>query len=117
MKPRIALAILIGLAGMLLTLNAATPAPGEFTACGTWADRVFGPTSGSDPGACIRVLFEDVADGLSRGKSWRGTPFQLGGKTYSHGLAFNSTKHLLVHLGRPGERFTAEVEIFEPDSG
>jgi len=64
----------------------------------------------------LELLYEDASEGITRGKSWRGTPFQIGDKTYTHGLAFNSTKHLLVVLGRPAERFTAEVGLENNDS-
>jgi alpha-galactosidase len=63
----------------------------------------------------LKLLYEDVADGVTRSRSWRGTPFQLGDKTYSHGLAFNSTKHILVDLGKPGRQFSAEVGLENND--
>ncbi|MEN6338101.1 MAG: alpha-galactosidase, partial [Phycisphaerales bacterium] len=63
----------------------------------------------------LEALYQDAADGISRGQSWRGTPYQLGDKTYAHGLAFNSTKHLLVVLDRPAERFTADVGLENND--
>jgi len=64
----------------------------------------------------LELLYEDASEGITRGKSWRGTPFQIGDKTYTNGLAFNSTKHLLVVLGRSAERFTAEVGLENNDS-
>ncbi|MBU3666453.1 MAG: hypothetical protein FGM15_11350 [Chthoniobacterales bacterium] len=63
----------------------------------------------------LELLFEDASGGVSRHRSWRGTPFQLGEKTYANGLAFNSTKHFRVVLGRPAERFTAEVGLENND--
>ncbi len=63
----------------------------------------------------MELVFEDAADQVSRGRSWRGTPFQLGPKTYTNGLAFNATKHLRVRLGQPGERFTAEIGLENND--
>ncbi|MGE5293606.1 MAG: alpha-galactosidase, partial [Solirubrobacterales bacterium] len=64
----------------------------------------------------MEILFQDTTDGISREKSWRGTPYQIGDKTYTNGIAFNSTKHLLVVLDRPAERFTAEVGLENNDS-
>ncbi|UCG59083.1 MAG: NPCBM/NEW2 domain-containing protein, partial [Phycisphaerales bacterium] len=63
----------------------------------------------------LRLLFEDTTEGITRGKSWRGTPFQLGEKTYTNGLAFNSTKHLEVVLDRPAEQFVADVGLENND--
>jgi alpha-galactosidase len=89
--------------------------PHEFVACQQWVERVFGAAPTGTNVAYLKLLFEDVADGITRGRSWRGTPYQLGDKTYSHGLAFNATKHLLVHLGRPADRFSAEVGLENND--
>ena len=89
--------------------------PQEFATTVTWCDRVFSKTSQPSSPAYLKILFEDAHDGVSRGKSWRGTPFQLGEKVYAHGLAFNSIKHILVHLGRPAERFTADVGLENND--
>lgn len=72
-------------------------------------------TAPSARSAGLKVLYADVAEPLVRGRSWRGTPFQLGKKTYAHGLAFNSTKHILVRLSQPGERFTADVGLENND--
>ncbi len=92
-----------------------TPQTNELRAARDWADRVFALTGKAAPAAWLKVVKEDVHDGLTRGKSWRGTPFMLGEKTYTHGLAFNSVKQILVHLGRPGERFTADVGLENND--
>ena len=103
---------------LLLTATAAqsvTPFPAEFDACRRWVEQVFGGAKKSAPPACLKVLHEDVADAMTRGKSWRGSPYMLGEKTYSHGIAFNSVKHLLVRLGRPAERFTADVGLENND--
>jgi alpha-galactosidase len=81
-------------------------------------DRWIAPLLGQAepaPRPHLEILFQDAADGISRGKSWRGTPFQLGDKTYDNGVAFNSTKHLLVVLDRPAERFVAEVGLENND--
>jgi alpha-galactosidase len=56
-----------------------------------------------------------VSDAVSRGQSWRGTPYRLGDKTYTNGLGFNSTKHLLAVLGQPAERFVADVGLENND--
>ncbi len=94
---------------------AVTPQPGEFLACRAWSDRVFATSAGAPSSPYLKLLYQDVADGVSRGRSWRGTPFQLGQKTYAHGLAFNSTKYILVHLGKPAQRFTADVGLENND--
>ena len=91
-----------------------TPQAGEIFACRQWADRIFGPTTNAAT-ACLKLLYADVAEDITRGRSWRGTPYQLGEKTYSHGIAFNSTKHLLVRLGQPAERFTADIGLENND--
>lgn len=89
-----------------------TPA---FATCRHWTDLVFGAAPAGTNVACLKLMFEDVTDGITRGRSWRGTPYQLGDKTYAHGLAFNATKHLLVRLDRPATRFTAEVGLENND--
>ncbi|MEW6071821.1 MAG: NPCBM/NEW2 domain-containing protein [Planctomycetota bacterium] len=65
--------------------------------------------------AHIEALFEDADDGLTWDRSWRGTPFQIGERGYAHGLALNATKHLRVYVGRPVERFVAEVGLENND--
>jgi alpha-galactosidase len=92
-----------------------TPAPGEFAACNTWFEQLFGPRDPQRDPPCLRIAHEDVTDGVTRGRSWRGTPLQLADKTYTHGIAFNSTKHIQVLLGRPARRFTAEVGLENND--
>ncbi|MFI5381144.1 MAG: alpha-galactosidase [Tepidisphaerales bacterium] len=103
------------LAALALPVWAVSPQASELRAAGEWADRVFGLADKPAPRAYLKVVQEDVHDGLTRGKSWRGTPFMLGEKVYAHGLAFNSIKQILVHLGRPGERFTADVGLENND--
>jgi alpha-galactosidase len=61
------------------------------------------------------MLQEDVADSVSLGRSWRGTPFQISEKTYSHGLAFNANKTIGIYLDRPGGRFTSDIGIENND--
>ncbi|MEN6428274.1 MAG: alpha-galactosidase [Phycisphaerales bacterium] len=94
--------------------QAVVPQPEEFDLRCRWMD---GLVSESQPASRphLELLFEDAADGMSRGKSWRGTPYQLGEKTYTNGLAFNSTKHLLVVLDRPADRFIADVGLENND--
>jgi alpha-galactosidase len=94
---------------------AVSPQAGEFSACGSWWDRVFGSPQQAESSSWIKLLYQDVADGVTRGRSWRGTPFQLGDKTYSHGIAFNSTKYLLIHLGKPARQFQAEIGLENND--
>jgi len=105
----------LALLGWLPGAAAVTPQPSEFLAAGSWFDAVFAPGAEHRPGAGLKILYEDAADAVTRGASWRGTPFQLGDKTYSHGLAFNSTKRILVRLGRPARRFTAEIGLENND--
>lgn len=94
--------------------QAVSPQPEEFHL----RHQCIGPLFGRTEQAIaphLELLYEDVSEGISRGKSWRGTPYQLGDKTYSHGLGFNSTKHLLVVLGQPTERFVADVGLENND--
>jgi alpha-galactosidase len=91
-----------------------TPSPSELESARAWWNSTFAMSNPSAPGQ-IEVVFEDVADGLTRGQSWRGTAFQLGDKAYTHGLAFNANKNVLVRLGQPAERFTAEVGLENND--
>lgn len=93
---------------------AVTPSAEEMTLRRQWLEAAFGAESPTNRPS-LTLLYEDAADAVTRGKSWRGTPFQLGDQTYAHGLAFNSTKHLRVRLGQPGERFTAEVGLENND--
>lgn len=108
-----AIALLI-VASAPIVSHAVTPSAGEFASCRQWADQVAG-TAKSPRAVGLKVLYADVSEPLVRGRSWRGTPFQLGEKTYTHGLAFNSTKHILVRLGQPVERFTADVGLENND--
>ena len=107
--------VLLVLVLAALPVGAVTPQPGEFLACGQWADRLLATAEQATNAAFLKILYEDAPDAVTRGRSWRGTPFQLGETTYTHGLAFNSTKHLLVHLDRPAERFTAQVGLENND--
>lgn len=102
-------------AGMVPAAIAATPTPEEFRLCQSWLNRVFSAGESSAP-AFVEVVYEDTPETIARTRSWRGTPFQLGEKTYANGLAFNSTKHIVVHLGKPARRFTAEIGIENNDS-
>ena len=110
-EPTLAIILLSCLAG---SSRAVSPEPEEFGARDTWVNQIFAPTNGASS-PHLKLLYEDVADGVTRGRSWRGTPFQLGEKSYAHGLAFNSTKHILVDLGKPARRFTAEVGLENND--
>src|ERR1035437_9822035 len=101
--------LVLALASWLSTAGAVTSQPEELLACKTWTESVFSAGSEAGSGAFLKLLYADVADGVARMRSWRGTPFQLGEKTYTNGLAFNATKHILVHLGKPARRFTADL--------
>ena len=93
---------------------AVTPTPGEMQLRDRWVGSVFEPQSPKSRPS-MKLLYEDAAEGIFRGRSWRGTPFQLGDKNYTHGIAFNSTKHLLIRLGEPGDRFSADVGLENND--
>jgi alpha-galactosidase len=106
--------VVTGCIWLTATLSAVTPRPDEFALRNEQFNGLFGRTPATSR-AHLEILFEDVADGISRGKSWRGTPFQIGSRKYDHGLAFNSTKHLRVVLGAPGDQFQAEVGLENND--
>src|SRR5512140_3751171 len=114
MKTQGWLAGLVLLAGVV-ACGGAAPTQSEFAACNSWFESVFGAAGTNGERPYLKRLFQDAADGVTRSRSWRGTPFQLGDKTYAHGLAFNSTKQLLVHLGSPAQRFTAEIGLENND--
>ena len=107
--------LVLALTGLLSTASAVTPQPEEMLACKTWSDSVFSAGGEAGGGAFLKLLYEDAADEIARVRSWRGTPFQLGEKTYTNGLAFNATKHILVHLGKPARRFTADIGLENND--
>src|SRR5262245_7798843 len=93
---------------------AVTPTADEMRLRDMWVNSIFaGPASADRPS--LKLIYEDAPEAITRGRSWRGTPFQIGEKVYSHGLAFNSTKRLLVRLGEPGERFVADIGLENND--
>lgn len=102
-------------AGWVLATQAVSPLPQDFVTRNRWVDRALGDDQTNRAEPSLKLLYEDVADGVTRGHSWRGTPFQLGEKTYTHGLAFNATKHILVQLGQPALRFTADIGLENND--
>lgn len=93
---------------------AVTPSPEEFALRDRWLNAAFGKT-GAILQPSIEVVYEDVADGITRNKSWRGTAYQIGDKIYNHGIAFNSVKQLKVRIGESAERFLAEVGLENND--
>lgn len=99
---------------VLVAAHAVTPQPDEFSLRNEWMNPLFG-RMGEVGRPHLKLLYEDAREGVSRGHSWRGTPYQLGDKTYANGLGFNSTKHLLVVLGQPAERFVADVGLENND--
>ncbi len=109
----------IGLISLTLasvcSLRGVTPSAGEFSASRAWSSQTFASTNRAEPAPHLEIVYQDVADGLMRGHSWRGTPFQLGEKNYTHGLAFNSSKHIVVDLGKPARHFSAEVGLENND--
>jgi len=95
-QPLLALA----LTGWLSTAGAVTPQPEEFLACKTWSEGVF-PADGETG----RRLPQGA---LRRRSGYGGARALLARHAVSarredlyNGLAFNSTKHILVHLGKP----------------
>ena len=94
--------------------SAITPSQGEFRFSRQWADDSFGAGKPAQQSS-IKIIKEDVSDSVSRGKSWRGTPFQIGSKTYSHGLGFNSIKQLRITLNRPAKRFFSDIGLENND--
>jgi len=96
------------------TAVAVKPQQDEFHLRNDWMGSLLGET-GKTIRPHLRLLYEDATEGIGRGKSWRGTPFQLGETTYTNGLAFNSTKHLMVVLDKPAERFVADVGLENND--
>jgi alpha-galactosidase len=105
----IALAVLGGKA------SAEAPKPSEFAACRQWYENVFGLAVRTEPASYMEIAYEDVGEAVSRGQSWRGTPYKLGTRTYTHGIAFNATKHIRVHLAKPAERFLADLGLENND--
>jgi len=93
---------------------AVIPDPNEIALSRQWAESSFGPGNPTDRSRLV-ILREDVPDGVSIGRSWRGTPFQIGEKTYSHGLAFNANKHLRIILDRPAARFVSDIGLENND--
>lgn len=94
--------------------HAVVAAPAEYQLRDAWAGP-FRATVPTGLPAHLVMVEEDVADGVGRGQSWRGTPFQIGDRTYPHGIAFNATKRLRVRLDRPAARFSAEVGLENND--
>jgi alpha-galactosidase len=92
----------------------ARPQADEFYFCNQWMGPLLGKTE-QITRPHLKLLYEDTTEGVSRGRSWRGTPYQLGDKTYTNGFAYNSTKHFLVVPGQPAERFVAEVGLENND--
>ncbi|HEV2210393.1 MAG TPA: alpha-galactosidase [Verrucomicrobiae bacterium] len=109
------LSVWVALTGCALDTLAVSTSPEDFAVRDSWMERTFRTSSTAPPQPSLKLLYEDVPDGVTRGRSWHGTPFALGDKTYSHGLAFNATKYILVQLGKPGRRFTAEVGLENND--
>ncbi|MCB1126315.1 MAG: alpha-galactosidase, partial [Verrucomicrobiae bacterium] len=108
--------VLLGTTFLALPAAGVSPQPDELAAGRRLADEVLGLT---EPAATTRagleLLQEDVADSVTRGRSWRGTPYQIGDRAYAHGLAFNSVKRIRVRAGQPADRFTADVGLENND--
>ncbi len=103
----------IGLS-VVVRLHGVAPGPDDFSL----RDSYLNPLWGSMPVPTLphlEIVSQDVDDGLSRGQSWRGTPFQIGDRIYRHGVAFNSNKRLRVQLSAAGEKFQADVGLENND--
>lgn len=94
--------------------RAVIPNADEFDQCKAWVEAAFGRAL-PGPRPHLTLLHQDVADGVGRGRSWRGTEFQIGDKKYTHGLAFNATKHIQVNVQAPAKRFVADVGLENND--
>jgi alpha-galactosidase len=99
----------------LTSVPAVTPTPADFHRSRQWSDSLFNANGQVSPRSSIRVVEEDSPDAITRGRSWRGTPFQIATKTYPHGLAFNSNKRLAIHLDRPAKRFRSDIGLENND--
>jgi hypothetical protein len=81
---------LLVLFGLIFPAGAVTPKDSEFRACRQWFEGAFGTTETAGRAAFLRIGFEDApGEGITRGRSWRGTPYRIADKTYAHGIAFN----------------------------
>jgi alpha-galactosidase len=107
---------LVATAAMLScnSLLAVVPTADELQLSRQWTESGFLPDAAVNRGG-VEVLKEDSSDTMACGRSWRGTPFQIGDKTYTHGLAFNSSKHLRIFLGRPAARFVSDIGLENND--
>jgi len=92
---------------------AAAPGADELILRDIWLRPLFGQTP--PPASHLKILYEDVSEPVGRDRSWRGTPYQIADTTYTNGLSFNATKHLLVMLGHPAQSFTAQVGLENND--
>ena len=95
---------------------AASPAlaAGEFELRENWAARLMASQQSGAPSHIV-LIEQDAPDAISRGQSWRKTPFRIGEKTYEHGLAFNANKRLRIYLDKPGARFTSDAGLENND--
>jgi len=93
---------------------AVLPTADEFGQRKQWVESTFG-TNGVTEASSLRIIKEDSNDSISRGHSWRGTPFKIRNRTYEHGLAYNSTKQLRVHLTSPAVRFVSDIGLENND--
>ncbi|MEW6239159.1 MAG: alpha-galactosidase [Candidatus Omnitrophota bacterium] len=105
----------IALVMVLSPAWAVAPNSSEFDAARYVFERYFLEQNATASGF-LQVLEQDVPEGITRGQSWRGTPYRIGGKEYSNGVAFNATKRLLINLGGPGERFQSDVGLENNDN-
>ena len=109
--------ILIAVVSCCLPIRATavSATPEEVSACREWAQHMFGASPQQGRVSSLKVIYQDTPDIIMRGRSWRGTPYAIADKTFSHGIAFNSTKHILVQLSQPGERFLASAGLENND--
>lgn len=94
---------------------AVTPNADEQASARSFFDCYFSIESGSSSSAYLQTVSEDVPDVIGRGISWRGTPYQIGDRVFKHGIAFNASKRIRIHMGGPGEQFNAFVGLENND--
>jgi len=92
-----------------------TPSAEDLAAARQCFERVVPAQAQWTTGSYLKIVSQDVPDGMSRGRSWRGTPYRIGDQEYQHGIAFNASKRLTVHLEKPAKRFQAEVGLENND--
>lgn len=94
----------------VLETPAVTMTAGEQRAAKRWFDRML-PLKEQPAHGTLSMAYEDFKEGITRGGSWQGGPYKIAGKSYTHGIAYNSVKHIRIHTSKPAERFVAEIGL------